>query len=150
MLKNYCHISNQHPPNCLIAKFHAKIRILKFGNKNALFGCFGQQFWKTIVIFEISTLEFSLLESFVQKKKSIKFGTKNARSLYFGAGIWKYYCHIWNQHPQTFLIAKFRQKKQKCLNSGPKMPYLGVFGLDFSKNYFHIWNQYPWTCLIAK
>ena len=92
MLKNYCHISNQHPPNCLIAKFHAKIRILKFGTKNALFGCFGQQFWKIIVIFEISTLEFSLLESFVQKIKSLKFGTKNARSSYFGARIWKYYC----------------------------------------------------------
>ena len=42
MLKNYRHICNQRPPIFLIAKFHAKIRILKFGNKNALFGCFGQ------------------------------------------------------------------------------------------------------------
>ena len=25
MLKNYCHISNKSPPNCLIAKFRAKI-----------------------------------------------------------------------------------------------------------------------------
>ena len=44
MLKNYCDICNQRPPNCLIAKFRAKIRILKFGIKNALFGCFRPQF----------------------------------------------------------------------------------------------------------
>ena len=44
MLKNYCHISNQRPSNCLIAKLRAKIIILKFGTKIALFGCFVQQF----------------------------------------------------------------------------------------------------------
>ena len=52
MLKNYCDICNQHPPICLMVKFREKIRILKFGTKNALFGCFGQLFWKNIVIFE--------------------------------------------------------------------------------------------------
>ena len=30
----------------------------KFGTKNVLFGTFGLEFEKTIVIFEISTLEF--------------------------------------------------------------------------------------------
>ena len=44
MLKNYCHIFNQRPPNRLIAKFCTNIGILKFGTKRALFGCFGQQF----------------------------------------------------------------------------------------------------------
>ena len=67
MLKNYCHICNQRPPVYLMAKFRAKIRIFKFGTKNALFGCFGQQFWKAVVIFEISTLQFPLLQSLVQK-----------------------------------------------------------------------------------
>ena len=38
MLKNYCHISNKRPPNYLIAKFRANIRILKLRSKNALFG----------------------------------------------------------------------------------------------------------------
>ena len=33
MLKNYCHISNKRPLNCVIAKVRAKIRILKFGTK---------------------------------------------------------------------------------------------------------------------
>ena len=45
MLKNYCHISNKRPPNCLIAKFRAKIRILKFGTKN----CLILVFWAAIL-----------------------------------------------------------------------------------------------------
>ena len=44
ILENYCHICNQRPPIYLIAKFCAKTRILKFGTKSALFGCFWQQF----------------------------------------------------------------------------------------------------------
>ena len=89
VLKNYCHIHNcnQRPPVCLIAKFRAKIRILEFGTRNALFGCFGQQFRKTIAIFAILTLEFALLQNWVQKIKIFKLGTKNARFPYFGAGI---------------------------------------------------------------
>ena len=51
MFKSYCHICNQRPPICLIAKFRAKIRILKFRTKNALFGCFGEKFWKAVVFF---------------------------------------------------------------------------------------------------
>ena len=35
MLKNYCHICNKRPPVCLSTKFHAKIRIIKFGATNA-------------------------------------------------------------------------------------------------------------------
>ena len=40
MLKNYCHISNQRPPNRLIATLHAKIRILKFGTKKCVIWVF--------------------------------------------------------------------------------------------------------------
>ena len=47
-----------------------------------------------------------------------EFGTKNALLGIFG-------------HPQIGLIAKFRKQKQKYLNLGPEMPYLGIFGLDF-------------------
>ena len=43
MFKNYCHICNQRPPIYLNEKFLAKIRILKSGTKNVLFGCFGEQ-----------------------------------------------------------------------------------------------------------
>ena len=37
--------------------------MLKFGTKNRLFGYFGPRIKKTIVIFEISTLEFAKNES---------------------------------------------------------------------------------------
>ena len=59
----------------------------KFGTKNAWFGIFGLEFEINIVIFEISTLGFNLLQNNV--------------------------------------------KKQKYLNLGPEMPYLGIFGLEF-------------------
>ena len=49
-LKNYCHIWYQHPI-CVIAKFFWK-------TKMPYLGIFGVEFWKTIVIFDISTLKF--------------------------------------------------------------------------------------------
>ena len=75
MLKKYCHICIQRPP------------ILKVRIKNTLFGCFGQQFSKTIFIFQSNALEFSLLQSLVQKIKILKSGTKNITFAYFRAGI---------------------------------------------------------------
>ena len=94
MLKSYCHIWNQHPRICLNANFH-----FKFGTKVAVFGYFRailkslllkselpdlskckvssknwifrlKSFLKAIIIFEMSTLKFTKLQSFVQNKKS--------------------------------------------------------------------------------
>ena len=42
-LKNYCHIWNQHPQICQIAKFHEKTKMPKLGTKNALLGLFDQE-----------------------------------------------------------------------------------------------------------
>ena len=109
MLKNYCDISNQRSPIRLTAKFHTKIRILKFGTKNVLFGWFEQQFWNIIVIFAISALKFASLKTLVQKIEILKFETKNARFPYFRTGIWNY-CHILNQRPRICLIIKFGAK----------------------------------------
>ena len=39
-LKQYCHIPNQHPRICLIAKSGEETKMLKFGTKDALFGYF--------------------------------------------------------------------------------------------------------------
>ena len=36
------------------------------------------------------------------------------------------------------------EKKQKCLNLGPKIPHFGIFGLEFEG------DQHPQICLIAK
>ena len=78
MFKSYCHICNQHTPICLITTFRVKIRVVKFGNKNALRGCFGEQFVKAIVLFVISALEFALIGMFGAETKILKFGTNNA------------------------------------------------------------------------
>ena len=43
-LTNYCHILNQHPRVCLIAKFCEKTKLPKFGTLNALF----EYFWTGI------------------------------------------------------------------------------------------------------
>ena len=71
-----CHICNQRPPICFIAKFHANIRILKFGTKNVLFWCIEEQLWKSIVIFVFSALYFVLKQNLVEKQKSLNFGPK--------------------------------------------------------------------------
>ena len=81
MFKNYYHICNQHPPICLIAKFRAS---LKFGTTNALFGCFGEQFWNTTVIFPISALKFVLQKSLVQEQKSSTLEPKISNLGVFG------------------------------------------------------------------
>ena len=52
--------------------------------------------------------------------KMPKIGIKNALFGYFWARI--------------YLTAKFRAKKQKCLNLGPKVLYLGIFELEFENN----------------
>ena len=148
MLKNYSHISNKRPPNCVIAKFSAKIRILKFRTKKYL-KCFAQQLWKTIVIFEISTLEFALLQSFVKKMKILKCGTKHVICPYFVAGIWKYYCHIWHQCPWICLLAMF-SAKIKILKFWTKNAWFEYFSTGTWKLFCHIWNQDPRIFLIAK
>ena len=135
--KNFCHIWNQYPRICLISKFLKKTKKhVNLGSQMPYFGFFSSNFWKTTVIFEISSLEFALLESFVQKIKIPKFGTKNSDS---GAGILKHCCHIWNQPPRICLLTMFDPNKQKSLNLGPKTPDLGTFGLEV-ENYFVIFE----------
>ena len=58
------------------AKFCVKVKIFKFWTKYALFGFFGKQFLKTIVIFEISALGICLIRKFGAKIKILKFGIK--------------------------------------------------------------------------
>ena len=88
---------------------------------------------KTIVIFEIRTLEFFNMRFFMQKYKILTFRTKNA----LVGGIFrlefKKASHICNQCPQISLSAKF-VAKQKCLNLGPKMPDLDILGLEVENN----------------
>ena len=66
------------------AQFHEKIKMPKFGTKNACLGIFGLEFENNIIIFEISTMEFVLLGNFLKKTtKMLKFWTKNTLFGYF-------------------------------------------------------------------
>ena len=60
-----------------------------------------------------------------------KLGTKNALFGYFWAGI-KILSYL-KSAPSDVSNWKILQQKQKCLNLGPKMPYLGIFELEFEK-----------------
>ena len=70
-----------------------------------------------------------------------KFGTKNALFGYCWDRILKNYCHIWNQHPQVCLTAKFCEKT-KMPKFGTKNALFGYFWDRKLKNYCHIWNQH--------
>ena len=69
--------------------------------------------------------------------------------MYFWTRISKQYCHIWNQHPQTCLFAKFHQKT-KIPNFGTKNVLFMYFWAGIWKQYYYIWNPHPRICLIAK
>ena len=99
--KYYCHVSNQCPRICLVAKSGAKIRILKFRTENALFGYFWTGIWKNCSHISNQHPEICLIANFT--------GTKNVWFGYFWTGIWNKYCHLWNQHPRICLIAKYRE-----------------------------------------
>ena len=83
--KYYFHVSNQHPRICLVAKFGAKIKILKFGTENALFGYFWARTLKnTIVRFEISTFKYVYLQNLTKKQKCLNLGPKMPDLCIFG------------------------------------------------------------------
>ena len=131
MLKKYCHISNKRPPNCVIRKFRAKLRILKFGTKN----CLMLLFWAAILKnhCHISNQHpwiychiwnqhprICLSLKFCEETEMPKFGTKNALLGIFGLNISK---TIVIFEMSTFFELLSSVKKQKSLNLGPKMPY---------------------------
>ena len=118
VLKNYCHIWNQHPQICLFAKFHEKTKMPKFWTKNAWFGYFGAGIWKQYCHIWNQHPRICLIAKFREKTKMPKFGTKNALFGYFWARILENWCHIWNQHFCICLIAKFCEET--------KMPKFGT------------------------
>ena len=103
------------------AKFRAK-KTFTPGTKTALFECFRVEFEKTIVIFEISTIEFCTIQSSTWNKKTLSLRPKLA----YWAAILKQYCHIWNQHPRICGIAKFNPK-QKNFKLGTKIVLFWYF-----------------------
>ena len=89
-------------------------------------------FKKTIVIFEISTLEFAYLQNLTKKQKYLALGRKMPDLGIFGLEF-ENNIVIFEISTLQFVYLQNFTKKQKCLNLGPKMPYLGIFGLEFLK-----------------
>ena len=138
----FCHVSYQRPRICLVAKLGAKIKILKFRTKNALFGYFWAGIWKTLFSYLKSALSNSSNCKFLKKTKMSKFGTKDVWFGYFWAGIWK-------QHPRICVIAKYNEII-KMPKFGTKSALFGYFWATILKNYCHIWNQHLWISVTAK
>ena len=131
ILKNYCLIWNQHPQIRQIGKFRKKTKLPKFGTKNVLFRYFWATLLKNYCLIWNQHPQVCQIGKFCKKEKLPKFVTKNALFGYFRNRTLKNYCHIWYQHP-ICVIEKFCEK-QKCLNFGPKMPYLDIFGVELWK-----------------
>ena len=129
-------------------KFCPKIKLLKFWTKIVLIGYFGLEFQKANVEFEISTLEFVNMQSFIQKLKKINLGPKIVYLGIFGLQYNKNYYQISNQHTwicETIMFPPKRKKKK----FGNKNALFGSLA-GMLKNYSHISNKHPPNCLIAK
>ena len=115
ILKKYCYILNQYPRISLIPKFREMVKMVKFGTKNALFEYFWAWLLKEILSYLISE-------------------PRNALFSYFWARIFKKLLSHLKSAASHLSKCKISWKnKGRCLDLGPKMPYLDIFGLKFSK-----------------
>ena len=80
-------------------------------------GIFGLEFKKNYCHIWNQHLGISVIAKLCEETKMPKFGTKNAIKL----------LSYLKSAPSNVSICKISQKKQRCLNLGPKMPYLGIF-----------------------
>ena len=96
-----------------------------------------------------------------RKKKNFKSGTKNVLFVCIKFGPKRHFLSIFRLKLEqsnaifgitTLEFPKFRnfERKQKCLNLRPKIPYLGIFLTGIWKPYCHIWNHHLRNCLIEK
>ena len=129
----------------------------KFGNKTALFGYFWARSLKNYCHIWNQLLRICLFARFRKKTKMPKLRTKNALFGYFwqkmpylgssGLGFFKKILWYWKSAPLKFVYSQnFAKKKQKCLNLGPKMSYLGIIGLENLRNYCHVWSKHSRIC----
>ena len=80
VLETFCHIWNQCPRLCLTANFRTRTNMLKFGIKNALFGCFGNAVtsFEKLLRYLKSKLWICRIAKFVTQMKILKFETIDA------------------------------------------------------------------------
>ena len=77
ILKQYCHVLNQHPRFCLIENFCKNVKILKFGTKNTLFGYFYLKTLKKYFHMLNQHSQICLTTKFCEKTKLPKIRNKN-------------------------------------------------------------------------
>ena len=118
--KQYCHIWNQHPRICLIAKFREKTKMPKFGTKNALFGYFWARILESYCHIWNLHLRICLTPNFCEETEMPKFRTKNALFEYF-----------WPKMPYLGILGlEFFKKLMSYLKSAP----LNLFNCEISWN----------------
>ena len=74
---------------------------------------------------------------------------KNALFRYFWARILKNYFHIWNHHPQIYIIVKFC-KKIKMSKFGTKNALFGFFRARILKKLLSYLKSTPWNLFNSK
>ena len=113
------HISNHRPPNCLIAKFHAKIKIFRSETKNAFFECFGQQFENLLSYLKSAPSNLLCCKVLCKKLKFLNLGPKipdfRILGLEFENIIVIFYISV-----LEFGLSQSLVQKLKSLNLGPK------------------------------
>ena len=83
-----------------------------------------------IVIFGITTLDFAEMQKMVQNKKKKKNSDQKFLLWVFWAKSFKKLLYLKSSFQYILYISKI-SRKSKCLNSGPKEPYLAIFRLEF-------------------
>ena len=112
--KKCCHITNQHPEICLIAKFCKKPKMPKFGSKNALFGYFWTRIWKHYCHIENQHPRICLIAKFcIKNQKCLNLGTKGSFLGYSWARIFKKILSYLKAAPSNLYNRKILQKKEK-------------------------------------
>ena len=113
-------------------------------------GIFGLELENSILIFQISTLEFVWLQNVVWKRKCLNYGPKISYLGFFLENFKKNYCHIWNKHPEICLIQKFCKKRTKMIKFGTKDASFGYLWVKILTKSCHIWSQHLQISLITK
>ena len=109
-------------------KFHAKLKMLNFGIKNALFGYFWAGSLK-----ECCHIWSQNPQNLCKKKRNSHIHNQKCFVWVFCTANLKNYCHIWNQRPGIGLISKFGAKR-KILKFGTKTFWFGYFWVGIKKN----------------
>ena len=114
ILKNYCHIWNEHLRISLISKFCKVIKMPKFGTKSALFGYFWAASLKKYCHIWNQHLRISLIPKFRKEAKPPKFATKNDLFGYFRARILKKLLSYLKSAPSNLSACKILCKNKNA------------------------------------